>query len=151
MAVCRPGFIRLQTSAASEASPTFYFYFIVPNFLILSSTILLLNVKIAVTAWKQSKRIQTDNVVQQQNQVMMSNQMKITKMLTTVVGLFYVTYIPSVVLGFFSNLDRDIQYMVNLTVLICLMNHWINPIVYFLKNKELRKSYVQVLSIKNEQ
>ena len=87
--VARPGFIRLHTIEVTEASPTFYTYFMVPNFFILSLTILVLNVKIAVTAWKQSKRIQTDAAVQQQNQDMISNQIEITnfKMLVTVVGV----------------------------------------------------------------
>ena len=158
IAVASPEFIRLQTiravTIANVASPVFYNSVVVPHFLIVSSAILFLNVKIAVTAWKQSKRIQTDNVVQhiqtdknvqQQNQVMMSNEMKITKMLVTVVGVFYATYTPSVTIGFFPTIDLDVQILLNP---ILLMNHWINPIIYILKNKELRRAKAQILNIK---
>ena len=59
----------------------------------MSLTILLLNVKIAITAWKQSKHIRDEISTQQQNQAMMPNQMKITKMLVAVVGLFFMQHL----------------------------------------------------------
>ncbi len=144
VAISWSGFLRLRTSSLYIASPTFYYSIIVSHFMILSSIILVLNVKIAITACKQSKRIHADGSVQQQNQAMVSNQMKITKMLATVVGLFYVTFVPSVVWGFSYNLN---VYIGTAFILLLLMNHWINPVIYLSKNKELRRAYVQVLNI----
>lgn len=80
-----------------------------------------------------------------------SVQIKVTKMLALVLGIYLAVYLPSVILGpFISEGDHGswkeiVRY---LFLLLFYINTWINPCIYAWKANDFRKAFIKLLHLK---
>ena len=76
---------------------------------------------------------------------------KIAKMMVTVFGLFYLTYLPSIVLvgirWCFSSLKKNMTFriIISFTSRMIVINSAINPITYAFKDRRFREVFKSVL------
>ena len=126
------------------AMPELYNRIMTLHFVVASIATVLLYSKIALTAFRQSRAIHVQGIGNLQTS---SVQMKITKLMLMVVGLYFALYLPSVVVGYFLN-DLNTEAGIFLVHLIFILEHvntWINPVVYGFKNIEIRRAYTKTL------
>ncbi len=120
------------------------------NVIVLLLITLVLYLSIGYTAIKQSRQVQAATEEEQKSAA--RGQMKVTKMLGMVVGIYIVTYVivlmvdPLLDTGGGENAPwKDGVRMVSL--LIYYSTTWLNPLIYAWKAKDFRKAFMQILHI----
>ena len=104
-------------------------------------------------AWKQSRIIwtQENNLQIQSNQ----NNAKIFKMMSTVLGLFYLCWLPLVIMYTVLNITGDRQewvtHYMSAAGALCMSNSAINPIIYATGHAQFRGAFKMLLHIKLKQ
>ncbi len=108
-----------------------------------------LYVRISYIAYKQSKEISQIPGLNA-NRQMQSCQKKITKMMSMVVGIYFVSYIPAIIISIFNHKSAPVavQILFEVTTIIWFSNSWVNVIVYAWQNKDFRKAFGHILGIK---
>ena len=91
-------------------------------------------------------RVAAAETISQQNQ--MKRDLRITKMMAMVVGVYFVLYIPFFCIAFNMSRDSPLWYHVifYLSVLIYDVNFWVNPIIYAWGDLNFRKAFNNLLS-----
>ena len=73
--------------------------------------------------------------------------LSVARMLGMVVGLFFMLYLPFMVLGSIVKPDSPelIRFLYYVNILVYDLNFWINPIIYAWRNKDFRKAFRSLL------
>lgn len=128
----------------SEISPTLYNTVMFPQFALLSALSLILYCKISYTAYKQSRQIQDAGMNAVEGE---SAQTRITRMMATIMGVYFLLNLPTTLSSFFLYPDNLVDYtLVHVFFIIFDINIWINPLIYGLKSKDMRKAYKKALN-----
>ena len=75
-------------------------------------------------------------------------EMRITRMMAMVCGVFFTLYSPAVLTVMFMS-SQSPQWLQNLyyvTVIICDVNFWINPLIYAWRDKNFNKAFCSILA-----
>lgn len=101
-------------------------------------------VKIACLVRQSGRQVSQHNAIQNTAQVTRRKKEKrITLTMAMVVGLFFVLYSPLVftlvTLNANSTMEHRVIYYV--TLIVCDVNFWINPVIYAWQNKAFRKAF----------
>ena len=111
---------------------------VLPHFWVLTVLIFLLYAKIAQTACRQSRQVKSEGHSNSE-----TGDKKITKMMAMVLGVYFILNVPTNLCGIFG-----FQTLTLIFVLMFDINVWINPVIYYLKNKDFRKAYRITLKYK---
>lgn len=71
-------------------------------------------------------------------------ELRITKMIGMVVGVFFCTYLPTVILTAFvlKDVKSDfLQYIYHAAIFVMDINFWINPVIFAWRDKKFRKAF----------
>ena len=105
----------------------------------------ILYVKIAYLAWRKSR----ENLSGQDTNLSIGDsiQIKITKMMTIVLGSYFVLYVPSVTLTILakSSSPKWLRQLQAFFTNASLANTWINPIIYAWRDKTFRAYFKKIL------
>ncbi len=110
-----------------------------PQFWMFAIPTVILFSRIGYTAYKQSRAIH-----QMQGTEGVTPTQKVTKMLGLVLGVYWALNIPAIVyaaLGQNCNTGLFECIGMHTTLVIYQVNVWINPIIFYVKNSDLRKAY----------
>ena len=129
-----------------------YSYLLLPQVGIIAVITACLYIAIARIAYKQGKAIAALNQPYDTYEASANRQQKrIAKMMITVLGTFFLCYIPqslaSVLLKTYTN-SLSIVILEKITVLIYWTNTWVNPIIYAWKSKDFRVAFRKLLGLK---
>ncbi|ELU16525.1 hypothetical protein CAPTEDRAFT_90101 [Capitella teleta] len=143
----------------------FQFVFVIPCLVCLGACAIE-NVLIAIMAVKKQRSIApalpvNHDQLQEEAARKIKRQFKVTKMLLMVVGVFYITWVPYLVLNSIlysmptSWKDRGVPEWVVILNELCkplvVVNTITNPFIYGYKNQTFRDAYYKVLGIRNTQ
>ena len=131
---------------------TVYNNILMPQILVKAIVTVGLYIAIANIAYKQGKAIAALNQPYDTHEATVNRQQKrIAKMMITVLGTFFVAYIPqsiaSVLLGMYST-SMSIIILEKITELIYWVNTWANPIIYAWKSRDFRVAFRKILGLK---
>ncbi len=118
-----------------------------PHFWTFSLIIIVLSLKIGHTAYKQHRAIQQSIGSSSSNHL--SNR-KITKMLGFILDVYIALKVPMVLIsavGLFCNLGLFQCISRTITLVDFQVNIWINPIIYYVNNKDFKKAYRNLLHL----
>ena len=123
----------------------------IPSFILVLITVTLLYAKMAHVAYKMSRKIQQLhnqvagnhylNHVTKWNQS--KSQWKITKVLSVVIGVFIVTYVPAATVTVVAIYDETMVtgWTVATTTIIWIVNTFVNPIIYGFKTPDIKRAF----------
>ena len=111
-----------------------------------------------MTARKQQKIIsakeitvsKTESTVNGHNTVPTTHRKKnykITKMMATIIGLYYVLYLPVIVISQFDKQDKSVTVsaLKRIAYLIIFVNYWINTFIYAWGVKDFKTAFGKIL------
>ena len=122
---------------------------LLPVFVLLTLTIVILYCKICYIAYQKVTITPSGNVAPEE--VKRIGQRKIIKMMGLVLGIYFALYIPSVIAYTLSNnvnvWSDAWAYLELLTDILWRCNIWVNPIIYACQNARFRVAFKQILHI----
>ena len=129
-----------------------YFYGVIaPLFGIITTANIIMYLRIAYVAFSKSKTTVTPFVLTDRDSSEISKQVKkgtkITKMLSIVLGLYFVLYLPSILFGSFGQEnDSDVLIVVKYVSFILFFTAMcVNPVIYAWKSKDFKRAFSQIL------
>ncbi len=124
-----------------DSSPLLAFWVFQPTFWVSSCCIVLMYSSIAFMAYKQRKRVAHEMNVSGESS---SGDHKISRMMTSVVGVYFILNIPVLLVMSFGDSYSIWGYI---TTIIFRINTWVNPLIYCIQNKMFRKAYKTLMHI----
>ena len=104
-------------------------------------------------AWVQSRQISQQTTSMNNNETINRKKiLKITTMMSLVVGVFLTAWIPFTIMGnIYTSMDHprrwhDVTYQ--LVLIVLMANSGINPLIYAWKNRSFRSAFMHLLFIK---
>lgn len=133
-------------------SPVYFYGIVTPLFALLTTTNVILYVRIAFVAFSKSKTIVAPSVsTNQRNEINKQVQKgnRVTRMLSIVLGLYFVLYLPTIVFGSFGDeTDSDILIIIKyVSFMLFFTAMCVNPFIYAWKSKEFRRAFGRVLHV----
>ncbi len=129
-----------------------YKFIVLPYFMTCSVITVLLYSKIAHLSWKHARKIaaSTSTTDNSPSGYISKHQLKITKMLGLVLGIYFILYIPTLVTR--TSNEKLVQLSSALTyyiiVLVYYINSWVNVFIYGLNSKEFRQAYKRIVGMR---
>ncbi len=115
-----------------------------PYFWVISTVTLILYIQISYTAYKHGQRIQNSGIAN--NPVR-----KITKMMASVIGIYFVLYLPIILVSLVGILEYNASMTERLIIyiadIIFMVNMWINPVIYYFNNENFHKAFRKILHL----
>ena len=126
-----------------------YIGLMLPTFLILSLITAILYLKIIIVVKSKIYPSIPQSVTNGRENKMHKRQSKVTKVMTWVLGCYFLFYIPSVVVSPFipKSAPDGLQALQNLVVVFWYMNSCTNPFIYGIKSKPFRKGFKKIFHI----
>ncbi|ELT93028.1 hypothetical protein CAPTEDRAFT_210567 [Capitella teleta] len=125
-------------------TPTYNVYVATNLNVLILVAMALMNITIAVVAVKQNKV----NIIQS-GSTQNTGQYKVTKMLLTVIGVFYLCWIPYIVLTAIFTMTKHLPewfaLLQDLSKLLIGMNSVLNPLIYARGNEKFRAAFARLL------
>ncbi len=129
-----------------------YKFIVLPHYAIFSAVTVLLYIKIAILSWKYARKIAASASTSDNSAsgYISKHQLKITKMLGLVLGIYFILYIPTLVTR--TSNEKLVQLSTALTyyiiVLVYYINSWVNVFIYGLNSREFRQAYKRIMGIR---
>ena len=119
-----------------------YTIVILSCFWVATSVIVLMYIKIGLTAYSLNikSRVDTANNISRSG-----HQFKVSKMLTSVVGTYFLLNTPIIIMTTINNkyLPTDVYHI---PATIFWANCWVNPLIYCIHDKHFRRAYKSLIT-----
>ncbi len=145
----------------SQTRTDIYMFYVLPMYAFPSCITLVLYSKIAHLSWKRNKEMlnhvaahinneQISGIGQETHTHHFSkHQLKITKMLGLVLGIYFILYIPPIATRTtgkqLTTVSEALSYYITLCIYYC--NSWVNSYIYGLTSKDFREAFRKMLGI----
>ena len=127
-------------------------YVLLPGFLILTLLTVSFYIAISCIAYEQGKKIAALRQPYNTHEATTNRQQKrIAKMMILVLGTYFMSYIPEIIVASLKSVYTDsllLLVLEKVTVLIMWSNSWINPIIYAWNSTEFNRAFRKLLCLK---
>lgn len=113
------------------------------NMIVFTAITVITYVRISYIAYKISKQISQQQPACSLQPSQHSSQMKFTKMMNLVLGMYFAFYLPYIILSpvISTNKQPVVHVVYQLTLILWFSNSWTNPFIYGWKNRDFRNAY----------